>query len=588
MSSNLLRNADVTDDEEDDDEMFSNRGPRGAGLGSLFVSAAVASSSKLQYQPPKAPAPSRSRDNKNSRTHPAPAAAVVDAFRFDKSSGSYTAEGKVGCALVTSGKGRASEEQAQTHLVLYRGNRQKLALTVVDTAFRLDVLDDLYACFNDARSGETWSVRFTCEADLTAIAKGVAISKVPRLLKKCAVIAQDIKPGKKDSLAVGDRCLVDFTYSGWSLDPENRCIGIKLDEGEKGGVKIGDVGDICRGWTIGMQGMKESGERFVIVPPDFGYSEKGLSSKVPEGSILAFLIRLDCVRPEVDHMEESEAGLNSGRVLVDKSVSKMGQLVLPFPRVPLSAKTSESETSSTHTEASIASAISFEQAASGASINNLMLAESRLQNTELRMTLTRLDDKLERLTSLVAASPSSMALAEPNKKAAALTKENERLRADNRSLAEENAALGDSNQILTRENEDLRRKFHDMEEALNAANPELETTEKARGCGRGNGHGRGEPKETVTAEMDNALFDAEVRKRVKRVLGKVYKRLQSEFAGDQMMHSGEDVKERLANSIRLTVSLLEESDGRNKGSQGGVHVTTPVAFVNPISNDAIQ
>ena len=120
----------------------------------------------------------------------------------------------------------------------------------------------------------------------------------------------------------------------------------------------------------------------------------------------------------------------------------------------------------------------------------------------------------------------------------------------------------------------------EMEEGLAAANAKLEATEKAIG--------RGAPKaeqDPVAAERDGALFNAEVHKRVKKVLGKVYKRLQSDFAGDQMMHSGKEVRELLANSIREMASLIEVSDGRSDGSQGEAPVTTPVALVNPIHND---
>ena len=602
MSSNFLRFADVNEDGDDDDEMFAHPGPRGAGLGSLFANAAAASSSSLKYQPPKAPAlthahgasvsgPGEDEESQKRTSSASPSAAVVDAFRFDKSTGRYKAEGKVGVALISSGKGRSgvdAVDQAQTLLVLYRSNRQKLALAAVDSAFRLEVQDDLCACFNDGRSGETWSVRFGSQSDLTAIAKGVAISKVPKLLENCAVVAQDIKLGQKESLPVTGRCVVDFTFSGWRLDLEKSCLGLKLDEGQRAGVTMGDVSGILRGWKMGMLGMKASGERFIIVPPDFGHSKKDLPSNVPEGSTLAFLIRLQCVRPEVDHVE-SAGGLSRGRVLADKVVTKVGQPVLPIPRTTTTK--SESETSSIQTEASTtsANATSAETAvshlpASGTSISDLMLAESRLQNTELRMTLTRLDDKLERLTSLVTASSSStrqesnvVRLQQEN---VALNDENDKLRADNSSLAHENFALGDSNQNLSQDNEDLRKKLSEMEEGLTAANAKLEATEKAIG--------RRAPKaeqDPVAAERDGALFNAEVHKRVKKVLGKVYKRLQSDFAGDQMMHSGKEVRELLANSIREMASLIEVSDGRSDGSQGEAPVTTPVALVNPIHND---
>ena len=590
MSSNFLSLAEVNDDDDDDgddDVMFAQRGPRGSGLGSLFVNAAAASSSSLKYQPPKAPVPahgasaSGDETEKASQKRPSSAsAAAVDAFRFDKSAGSYKAEGKVGVALISSSsssksKGRGSGDQAQTLLVLYRSNRQKLALAAVGSTFRLDVQDNLYACFNDGRSGETWSVRFGTQSDLTAIAKGVAIAKVPPLLNNCTVVAQDVKLGQKESLPhVTCRCVVDFTYSGWLLDLENSCLGLKFDEGEKAGVTLGDVG-ILAGWKMGMLGMKESGERLIVVPPNLGYSKKDLPSNVPEGSTLAFLIRLYRVRPEVGHVE-SAGELSRGRVLVDRVVTKVGQPVLPIPRA--STTKSESETSSIQTEASTTSAnvASAETAASrlpasGTSINDLVLAESRLQNTELRMTLTRLDDKLERLTSLVTASSYS-AQEEPNvallkQENGVLKNENEKLRDDNSVLSHKNFALGDSNRVLGQENEDLKKKLSEVEEGLISANAKLERTEKA----------------------DAALINAQVHKRVKKVMGKVYKRLQSDFAGDEMTHSGKEVRDRLANSIRETVSLLEESDGRSGASQGEAPVTTPVALVNPIPpNDASE
>ena len=599
MSSILLSLADVNDAGDDDDEMFAQRGPGGAGLGSLFANAAAASSSSLKYQPPKAPAQAQGTsgygpwEDEESQVRPRPSfssACVVDAWVFDKSTGSYKAEGKVGVALISSGKGQGCVEHAQALLVLYRSNRHKLALAAVDSAFRLEVQDDYYVCFNDSRSGETWSVRFGSESDLIAIAQGVAISKASKLLKNGAVIVQDIKLGQKESLPVTDRCVVDFTYSGWRLDLKNSCLGLRLDEGQKTGVTMGEDIDILRGWKMGMLGMKALGERFITVPPQFGYPKKDLPNNVPEGSTLAFLIRLDCVRPEVDHLEGTGV-LSRSRLIVDKVCSKVGQSVVPIPRAQTSSAKSESEATSIQTEASttLANAASAETTvshlpASGTSISDLMLSESRLQNTELRMTLSRLDDKLEKLTSLVMASSSAeqkesnvVRLQQDN---VALKVENEKLRTDTSALAHENLILGNSNQILNQDNKDLRRKLSEMEEGLIAINAKFETTRMAIG--------RGAPKaeqDSVAAEMGGALLNAEVHKKVKKVLGKVYKRLQSDFAGDKMMHSGKEVRELLANSIREMVSLMEDSDGRSDGSLGDVPVTTPVALVNPIHNN---
>jgi FKBP-type peptidyl-prolyl cis-trans isomerase len=97
----------------------------------------------------------------------------------------------------------------------------------------------------------------------------------------------DQKEGTGERAREGDTVAVHYT--GWLKD------GTKFDSSVDRGVPfeltIGKT-RVIKGWTEGLQGMREGGKRKLIIPPDLAYGEEGRPPKIPGNSELTFEIEL--------------------------------------------------------------------------------------------------------------------------------------------------------------------------------------------------------------------------------------------------------------------------------------------------------
>ena len=100
------------------------------------------------------------------------------------------------------------------------------------------------------------------------------------------MVIDDIKVGSGKEAKKGDTVLVH--YAGTLQD------GSEFDNSRKRGdafeFTLG-AGMVIKGWDEGVAGMKEGGERVLVVPPEKGYGEAGIGP-IPGGATLIFKVEL--------------------------------------------------------------------------------------------------------------------------------------------------------------------------------------------------------------------------------------------------------------------------------------------------------
>jgi FKBP-type peptidyl-prolyl cis-trans isomerase FkpA len=104
----------------------------------------------------------------------------------------------------------------------------------------------------------------------------------------------DLKEGTGKEAKKGGQIKVHYT--GWLYDessPENK--GSKFDSShdrkEPLNLLLG-VGMVIEGWDEGFAGMKEGGQRRLVIPPHMGYGAQGAGGVIPPNAILVFDVEL--------------------------------------------------------------------------------------------------------------------------------------------------------------------------------------------------------------------------------------------------------------------------------------------------------
>lgn len=101
------------------------------------------------------------------------------------------------------------------------------------------------------------------------------------------VTIEDLAIGEGPEAKEGDR--LDVHYTGMFED------GKKFDSSHDRNatfqVVLGKTG-LIQGFTMGLMGMKEGGKRRVVIPPAFGYGERGAGGVIPPNATLVFEIEL--------------------------------------------------------------------------------------------------------------------------------------------------------------------------------------------------------------------------------------------------------------------------------------------------------
>jgi FKBP-type peptidyl-prolyl cis-trans isomerase FkpA len=104
----------------------------------------------------------------------------------------------------------------------------------------------------------------------------------------------DVVKGTGEGISLGQVAVVHYT--GWLFDPaapeqKGTKFDSSRDRGEPFKFAIG-AGQVIRGWDEGVQGMQPGGQRRLMVPPDFGYGDRGAGGVIPPGATLVFDVEL--------------------------------------------------------------------------------------------------------------------------------------------------------------------------------------------------------------------------------------------------------------------------------------------------------
>lgn len=115
-----------------------------------------------------------------------------------------------------------------------------------------------------------------------------APAKVTELIRK------DTKEGTGKTAEKGKA--VSVHYTGWLYDPaapgqKGKKFDSSLDRKIPFGFILG-AGRVIKGWEEGVVGMKEGGQRTLIIPASMGYGDKGAGDVIPPGATLLFEVEL--------------------------------------------------------------------------------------------------------------------------------------------------------------------------------------------------------------------------------------------------------------------------------------------------------
>jgi FKBP-type peptidyl-prolyl cis-trans isomerase len=101
----------------------------------------------------------------------------------------------------------------------------------------------------------------------------------------------DLKEGTGDPAQTGDTVLVHYT--GWLYVNGERTTQFDTSRAADRGLFEVTIGEtpVIKGWTQGLVGMKVSGVRQLIIPPQLAYGEAG-KGPIPPSSTLEFEIEL--------------------------------------------------------------------------------------------------------------------------------------------------------------------------------------------------------------------------------------------------------------------------------------------------------
>mmetsp|Transcript_7943 Transcript_7943/g.23936 ORF Transcript_7943/g.23936 Transcript_7943/m.23936 type:complete len:372 (+) Transcript_7943:132-1247(+) len=200
----------------------------------------------------------------------------------------------------TSKKGRRSKEVSLPDSAKERGKMSEPVTQTADRAAKVDIADDQTQVEDpkQAPSQEKHGQPKEPSKDRGTDRK----RKAEGVLEADAEGDKRMRPGQVRTLPFGLKIQEILVGNGAAAKPGHHvsCFytlrlenGKKVDSSGKRPFKFRlGIGEVIKGWDLGLKGMKVGGERHIIVPPKLGYGSKGAPPAIPGNATLLFDVKL--------------------------------------------------------------------------------------------------------------------------------------------------------------------------------------------------------------------------------------------------------------------------------------------------------
>uniref|UniRef100_A0A667YD60 peptidylprolyl isomerase n=1 Tax=Myripristis murdjan TaxID=586833 RepID=A0A667YD60_9TELE len=202
-------------------------------------------------------------------------ATAVQAFRYIN--GQYVKQGKLGAAVL------GTHTTKEYKLLLYMSQQKQVTTAKIHVGF---LQPNNYCTFYDDQR-QNWSLMFESEKASTDFCKEVCLAKANSAPSLDSVVVQELSLGEGQAVENGDS--LEVGYTGWLL--QNHTFGQVFDSSQSKDkllrLKLG-AGKVIKGWEEGLLGMKKTGRRLMVIPPNLAYGSKGVANRIPAHSTLIF------------------------------------------------------------------------------------------------------------------------------------------------------------------------------------------------------------------------------------------------------------------------------------------------------------